>query len=109
MIKAKKKPIPPKKRQTYSLDEKANAKRLYLIGLTLLEVSKVVGAPVRTVEKWQISNNWKRERETTAVHQKALDMFNNGKTQSEISKTLNKSVPTIARYIKKARNENEKK
>lgn len=109
MKKAKKKQIPPKKRKTYSLDEKANAKRLYLIGLTLLEISKVVNAPVRTVEKWQIADNWKSERETTAVHQKALDMFNSGKTQSEISKTLNKSVPTIARYIKKARNENEKR
>ena len=109
MKKAKKTTIPPKKRKTYSLDEKANAKRLYLIGLTLLEVSKVVEAPVRTVEKWQISENWKSERQTTAVHQKALDLFNNGKTQPEIAKTLNKSVPTIARYIKKARNENEKK
>lgn len=107
MKKETKKQVTPKKRKTYSLDEKANAKRLYLIGLTLSEVSKVVDAPTRTIEKWQIAENWKSERKTTGVQQKALDLFNSGKTQQQIAKTLNKSVSTIARYIKKARNENE--
>ena len=109
MKKSIKTPITPKKRKTYTLDEKANAKRLYLIGLTLFEISKIIEAPVRTIEKWQISANWKSQRETTAVHQKALDLFNNGRTQSQIAETLKKSVPTIARYLKKARNENKKK
>ena len=101
----KKKPV-PKTRNIYTLDIKANALRLYLIGLTLNEISKVINASVRTVEKWQITENWKQQRQTTAVHQKAFDLYTTGKTYKEIAIILNKSQPTIGRYIKKARNEN---
>ncbi|QYS88027.1 helix-turn-helix domain-containing protein [Flavobacterium davisii] len=105
MKKTKKKPTPPKQRQTYTLETKANALRLYLIGLTLSEISKIVDAPVRTVEKWYISENWKPQRETKAVHLKALDLYDSGKSYKDIAKILNKSLPTIGRYIKIARNE----
>lgn len=97
------------KRKIYTLDVKAKAKSLYLIGLTLSDIGKVVDAPVKTVEKWRTSEKWKLEREITAIHQTALDLYKSGKTQPQIAKILNKSVPTIARYIKKARNESEKK
>lgn len=107
MKKGKIKPVAPKQRNTYTLDIKANAKRLYLIGLTLSEISKITDAPVRTVEKWQITESWKQQRETTAVHSKALDLFKSGKTHKQIAKLLNKSLPTVGRYIKKARNEND--
>ena len=107
MKKTKKKPTAPKQRQTYTLDTKANALRLYLIGLTLYEISKIVDAPVRTIEKWYISDNWKPQRETKAVHLKALDLYDSGKTYKEVAKILNKSLPTIGRYIKIARNEND--
>lgn len=46
MKKAKNKAVAPKQRNTYTLDIKANAKRLYLIGLTLSEISKITDAPV---------------------------------------------------------------
>jgi DNA-directed RNA polymerase specialized sigma24 family protein len=107
MKKTKKKPTAPKQRQTYTLDTKANALRLYLIGLTLSEISKIVDAPVRTIEKWYISDNWKPQRETKEVHLKALDLYDSGKTYKEVAKILNKSLPTIGRYIKIARNEND--
>lgn len=107
MKKTKIKPVVVKQRNTYTLETKANAKRLYLIGLTLLEIGKITDAPVRTIEKWQIADNWKQLKETTAVHLKALDLYNSGKTQKQIAKILNKSLPTIGRYIKTARNENE--
>jgi uncharacterized protein YjcR len=94
-----------KQRNTYTMETKANAKRLYLIGLTLVEISKITEAPVRTIEKWQISDNWKQQREITAIEKKALELFNSGKTYKEIAKILNKSLPTIGRYIKTARNE----
>lgn len=108
MKKAKKKPTTHKQRNNYTLDIKANAFRLYLIGLTLNEISKIVDAPVRTVEKWQIAEKWKSKRETKPVYLKALDLYESGKSYKEIGIILNKSLPTIARYIKNARNESDK-
>ena len=105
MNKSKKKTPEPKQRQAYTLDIKANALRLYLIGLTLFEVGKVVDAPVRTVEKWYIAENWKNQRETKAVHLKAFELYESGKTYKDVAKILNKSIPTIGRYITIARNE----
>ncbi|MBF7093595.1 helix-turn-helix domain-containing protein [Flavobacterium sp. ALJ2] len=91
-------------RNTYTLEVKANAKRLYLIGLTLTEISKITEAPVRTIEKWQIAEKWKEQRETT-LGKKILDLHLSGKTYKDISAILNKSTPTIWRYLKIARNE----
>ena len=105
MATVKNKTTAPKQRQTYTLDTKANALRLYLIGLTLSEISKIVDAPVRTIEKWYILDNWKNQRETKAVHLKALELYESGKTYKAVAKILNKSLPTIGRYIKIARNE----
>lgn len=109
MKKQKKAPTTHKQRLTYSLDIKANAKRYYLIGLTLQEVAKLVTAPVRTVEKWYITENWKQLKETNPVKQKAKEFFESGKTQKEIAKLLGKSERTINRYIKQLSNENKEK
>jgi transposase len=105
MKKSKNKVIEPKKRNTYSLDIKASAKRFYLIGLTLQEISKLIDAPVRTIEKWQIAENWKQLKETTSIQNKALDLKLSGKTYKEISTMINKSTATIWRYIKTAKND----
>ena len=96
---------PKKKRLSYSLDDKANAKRYYLIGLTLNEISKLIDAPVRTIEKWQIAENWKQLRATSQIQIKALDLFLSGKTYKEISKLLNISTATVWRYLNTAKNE----
>ena len=97
--------IPKKQRLTYTLDIKANAKRYYLIGLTLNEISKLISAPVRTIEKWQIAENWKEQREITAIQTKAYDLHLSGKTYKEIAQTLNKSTATVWRYLNKVKNE----
>lgn len=94
-----------KQRLTYTLDDKANAKRYYLIGLTLNEISKLINAPVRTLEKWQIAENWKQLRETKTIHSKTLDLYLGGKTYKEISKLLNISTATVWRYLNTAKNE----
>lgn len=104
MKKSKKNPVIPKKRSTYSLDIKASAKRFYLVGLTLQEISKLIDAPARTIEKWQIAENWKQLKESTPIQNKALDLKESGKTDKEISALLNKSTVTIWRYIKTAKN-----
>ncbi|TRX37870.1 hypothetical protein FNW52_02935 [Flavobacterium sp. ZT3R18] len=105
MKKAKKKQVETKQRKTYTLDDKASAKRYYLIGLTLQEISKLINAPVRTIEKWQIAENWKQLRETNQIHSKALDLYVSGKTYKEIATLLNKSTATVWRYLTTAKNE----
>lgn len=94
-----------KTRTTYTLEIKASAKRFYLIGLTLQEISKLVDAPVRTIENWQIAENWKQLKETTPVKGKALELKESGKTYKEISNLLNKSRATVWRYITTAKND----
>ena len=105
MKKPEKKPVQKKQRLTYTLDDKASAKRYYLIGLTLKEISKLINAPVRTLEKWQTTENWKQLRETKTIHTKALDLYLSGKTYKEISKLLNISTATVWRYLNTAKNE----
>lgn len=106
MKKLKKKIPDPKQRNCYTLDEKAKAKKYYLIGLSLTEVGKITDTPFRTVEKWYIAENWKSQRETPSIKTKANDLFNAGKSYKEIAVTLGKSQSTISRYLKKVRNEN---
>jgi transposase len=105
MKKEKKKPTTTKQHKTYTLDDKASAKKYYLIGLSLTEAAKLINAPVRTIEKWYFAENWKSQRETTAIKTKANDLFDSGKSYLEISNMLGKSKSTIYRYIKIARNE----
>ncbi|SNA76285.1 hypothetical protein DK150_370077 [Flavobacterium psychrophilum] len=105
MKKSKKIPVQKKQRLTYTLDDKANAKRYYLIGLNLNEVSKLINAPVRTIEKWQIAENWRELRENKTIHSKALDLYLSGKTYKEISILLKISTATVWRYLNTAKNE----
>lgn len=105
MKKSKKTPNTIKTRNTYTLDIKADAKRFYLMGLTLQEISKLIDAPTRTIEKWQIAENWKQLKEATPIQKKALDLKESGKTYKEISMMLNKSTATIWRYLKTAKND----
>lgn len=106
MAKTKKQLPDPKQRNTYTLDDKAKAKKYYLIGLSLVEIGKMTDTPFRTIEKWYIADNWKSQRETTPIKTKANDLFNAGMSYKQISDTLGKSQSTISRYLKSIRNEN---
>lgn len=105
MAKTKKKIPEPKQRNTYTLDDKAKAKKYYLIGLSLVEIGKMTDTPFRTIEKWYVAENWKSQRETTPIKTKANDLFNAGMSYKNISATLGKSQSTISRYLKSIRNE----
>ncbi len=104
MAKTKKNIQTEKKRKSYTLDDKAKAKKYYLIGLSILEIGKMIDAPFRTVEKWYIAENWKSQRETTPIKTKANDLFCSGLNYEQIAKALNKSKSTISRYLKEVRN-----
>ena len=103
-MKKVKKPVQKKQRNTYTLEDKAKAKKYYLIGLSILEIGKMIDAPFRTVEKWYIAENWKSQRETTPIKTKANDLFCSGLNYEQIAKALNKSKSTISRYLKEVRN-----
>lgn len=105
MKKVIKKTITNKQHKTYTLDIKATAKKYYLIGLSLTEVSKLIDAPVRTIEKWYLAENWKSQRETTPIKLRANDLFESGKSYLEVARLLGKSKSTIYRYIKASRYE----
>jgi len=95
----------PQKRQTYTLDQKASAKRYYLIGLSLVEVGKLTDTPSRTIEKWYKSENWKSQKEVSNIKHKANDLFLSGKSYQEIALILRISKPTVYRYLNAVRNE----
>lgn len=104
-MKKVKKPVQKKQRNTYTLESKAKAKKYYILGLPLSDISKIVDAPVRTIEKWYILENWRELRENKTIHSKALDLFLTGKTYKQIAILLNISTATVWRYLKIAKNE----
>lgn len=105
MKKTKKKLPDPKQRNTYTLDDKAKAKKYYLIGLSLVEVGKITDTPFRTVEKWYLAENWKSQREINPIKIKATELFDSGMSYKNIALTLGKSQSTISRYLNQVRNE----
>jgi uncharacterized protein YjcR len=53
----------PKKLQRHPDKTRAKAWKLYCMGLTSLEISKVVEVPNRTIQNWMQLDGWKEERE----------------------------------------------
>lgn len=94
----------PVKRVKYTLDQKEQARKYYLMGLSLQEISKLLdGTPVRTLEKWQIRDKWKALKETEPLKQRVLSMQQAGKSYREIADILKVSRVTVYRWIKQAK------
>jgi hypothetical protein len=90
-----------KPRNSYTAEQREKARKYYLMGLNMQEISKLLdGLPVRTLEKWQFSEQWTALKNCKPIKQRALDMKQAGKTMQEISKTLKISRVTAWRYIK---------
>ncbi|WKW46728.1 ArsR family transcriptional regulator [Myroides sp. JBRI-B21084] len=93
-------------RNKYTLEDKANALRYYLLGLNFAEISKLLNVTVRTLESWQKAEKWTEQKAGKQIEKKAFEMFTDKKMKIEqIAKVLNKSIPTISRYLKKVRDE----
>ena len=91
-------------RNRYTLEQKAAAKRYYLMGLNLQEISVLLGGcPVRTLEKWQKASSWRSEKEVTSIKVAAFNLSDGGKTYAEIAEILNISRSTAIRYAKTVR------
>ena len=91
-------------RNKYTFGDRATAKRYYLMGLNLQEVSKLMdGVPVRTLEKWQQSEKWTAIKEVQPLKLRALELHEAGRSYNEIAETLKISRVTVWRYLKEAK------
>jgi Uncharacterized conserved protein len=92
-----------KTRSYHTLDEREKARKYYLLGLNLTEISKLLdGCSVRTLEKWQQAERWAEMRQIENIKVKALELYNSGKSYEEIERLLLISRVTVWRYIKEA-------
>jgi len=94
-------------RNKYSIEQRKNARKYYIMGLNLMEISKLLdGCPVRTIEKWQQSEEWTDLKHPKNIKLKALELSMAGKTYNEIGDLLKISRASVWRYIKDAKSSN---
>ena len=103
-IRRKKKKLPAAAaRRKYEGDIKNNAARYYIMGLSLPEISKLLdGIPIRTLEKWQLSQKWTNLKSPTNIKQHVLELKESGKTMRDIAAIVGKSEKTVYRWIQAA-------
>jgi hypothetical protein len=93
-----------KQRNKYTAEHKAKARKYYLMGLNMHDISTLLnGCPVRTLEKWQISEKWTVFKQTENIKVRALELRESGKSYAEIAELLQISRVTVWRYIKEAK------
>lgn len=91
-------------RNTYTAEHRTNARRYYLMGLKLSEISKLLdGLPVRTLEKWQQREKWKALTETEPIKERVLNMHRAGYSYNQIAETVNINRTTVWRWLKQAK------
>lgn len=91
---------PQRTRQFYTATDKAKAKAMYLRGLYLWEISKILDIPQRTIENWQTAEKWTAYRETYECKKRAYELSRTGKSLQVIADLLQVSKATISRWIK---------
>ena len=91
-------------RNKYTVEQKEKARKYYLMGLNLHEIGILLnGCPVRTLEKWQLSDKWTDLKQPENVKIRAMELSESGKTYTEIAEILKISRVTVWRYIKETR------
>lgn len=89
-----------RQRNTYTAEQREKARKYYLMGLNMEEISKLLdGVPIRTLEKWQISEQWTALKNSKPIKMRAFELKQAGKTMDEICKILEISRATAFRYI----------
>ena len=89
-----------KERRKYNSEHREEARKLYLRGLFLPEISKLMDIPKRTLEKWQLTEKWTLLKECPEVKKRAYDLKQSGYTTKKIAEMLDVSTVTVWRYIK---------
>lgn len=97
-------------RKCYTSAHREQARRYYLMGLNLTEIGKLLdGCPVRTLEKWQVADQWTKLKNPDGIKNRAFEMHKAGRTYKEIGETLKISAATVWRYIDQTKRNNESK
>jgi len=92
-----------KQRNKYTTEHKEKARKYYLMGLNLQEISILLnGCPVRTLEKWQLLDKWTELKQPENIKVKALELKQSGKSYSQIAGLLKISRVTVWRYTTEA-------
>lgn len=90
-----------RQRNKYTAEQRNKARKYYLMGLNLEEVSKLLdGCPTRTIEKWQQAEKWTDLKNPINIKLRAKELFESGKTYQEIGTLIQKSRVTVWRYLK---------
>ena len=98
-----------RKPNNYTADQRENARKLYLRGLYLLEISILLNIPKRTLENWQSSEKWTILKECPEVKKRAYDLKAGGYKNEQIAEMLHVSTVTVWRYIKAYEKERDRK
>jgi hypothetical protein len=92
-------------RNKYTAEHKTKARKYYLMGLNLHEISTLINnCPVRTLEKWQLSDKWTELKQPESLKFRTLELHESGMSYLEITELLKISRATVWRYLKEARN-----
>ena len=68
-------------RNKYTTEHREKARKYYLIGLNLHEISLLLcGCPVRTIERWQLDGKWTGLKQPENLKLRAKELHDAGKT-----------------------------
>lgn len=98
-----------KERRKYNSEHREEARKYYLRGLFLPEISKLMDIPKKTLEKWQQAEKWCLIKESPEVEKRAYDLKQSGYTTKKIAEMLDVSTVTVWRYIKAYEKERDRK
>lgn len=87
-------------RTKYTIEEIENARKYYLMGLNLYEVSKLTDISVRMLKKYRLKYNWKEISKKGNIKERAYDLKQKGSTYDEISDLLKITKRTVFKYVK---------
>lgn len=79
------------------------ARKMYLRGLYLTEISILLNVPLRTLEDWQGDGKWGLLKKTTPIKQRAKDLKEAGYTAREIAGMLDVHPRTVFRWAKQVK------
>ncbi len=87
-------------RQRYTADQRETARKMYLRGLYLAEISTLLSIPVRTLEKWQTAGKWTLLKECPDIKKRAFELKRGGYSAKAIGEILKINPSTVFRWIK---------
>ena len=92
-------------RQSYTAEHRESARKMYLRGLYLTEISVLLSVPVRTLEKWQTVEKWTLLKDCTDIKKRAYELRRSGRSVKEVAALLKIDPSTVWRYAKTYQNE----